>query len=266
MFSGKISVIMPAYNEAQYIESNVKETVRTLHDFGYQFEVIVVDDGSPDNTHLHALRARSLHPDHVRVVRYDRNRGKGNALICGVSYALGEYVVFLDADMDLHPEQLPLLLEIMSDSGADAVIGSKHHPLSSVTYPPLRRVYSLGYYALVKLLFGLPLRDTQTGLKVFRSRALYDVIPRLLAKRYAFDIELLANIHRRGYRVVDAPVTLNFQRTLGRIRIGDVLSVLKDTCAIFYRMRILKYYDRSVTEDIAPLRVPDFAREVHVDV
>ena len=244
MLDGKLSVVMPAYNEAEFIQQNVTETVRTLSEIGYDFEVIVVDDGSPDDTHLSAVRARLAHPEHVRVVRYDRNAGKGNALICGSSYATGKYIAFLDADMDLHPEQLPVLFEILESKNADIVVGSKHHPLSRVTYPALRRVYSLTYYALIRVLFGLPLRDTQTGLKVFRADALRAVLPLLLAKRFAFDIELLANAHRRGFKIVDAPVTLNFRRTLGRIKLKDVFIVLLDTLAIFYRMRILKYYDR----------------------
>jgi glycosyltransferase involved in cell wall biosynthesis len=258
LLSGKLSIVMPAYNEAAFIEQNVAETVRTLSAFGYDFEVIVVDDGSPDNTHNHAVRARLDHPDHVRVVRYDSNQGKGNALICGSWYASGDYVVFLDADMDLHPEQLPVLFEVLQSTGADVVVGSKYHPFSSVSYPPLRKVYSLGYYALVRLLFGLPIRDTQTGMKVFRAKVLREVLPLLLAKRFAFDIELLANAHRRGFKITDAPVTLNFRRTLGRIRIKDVISVLTDTLAIFYRMRIMRYYDRA-----GATLSPGSAREIH---
>jgi glycosyltransferase involved in cell wall biosynthesis len=257
-----ISVIMPAYNEAEFIEKNVRDTVLTLSQLGYRFEVIVVDDGSPDNTHEHAFRARLQHPGHVRVVRYDENLGKGNALICGSAYATGDYVVFLDADMDLHPEQLPVFFEILEAKDADVVVGSKHHPLSRVSYPPMRRLTSLAYYALVRLLFGLPVRDTQTGLKVFRGQVLREILPLLLVKRFAFDIELLANAHHRGFKIVDAPVTLNFRRTLGRIRVKDVIAVLQDTLAIFYRLRILRYYDKVRERREADLR--GTAREIHV--
>ncbi len=255
------SVVMPAFNEAEFIEKNVEETVLTLAKLGYRFEVIVVDDGSLDNTHRYAYRARVQYPNHVRVVRYDENLGKGNALICGCAYATGDYVVFLDADMDLHPEQLPVLFKTLESNGADVVVGSKHHPLSRVTYPPIRRVYSVAYYTLVRLLFGLPVRDTQTGLKVFRAEVLREVLPLLLVKRFAFDIELLANAHRRGFKVVDAPVSLNFRRTLGRIRYHDVVGVLKDTLAIFYRLRILRYYDKVAQRQQADL--PGSVREIH---
>lgn len=262
MLSGKLSIVMPAYNEAQYIEANLVETVLTLEGFGYDFEVIVVDDGSPDDTHINAARARLRHPERIRVVRYDRNQGKGNALICGTRYATGEYVVFLDADMDLHPAQLPTLFEIMIASGADVVIGSKRHPLSNVNYPAHRKVLSSGYFLLVRLFFGLPLRDTQTGLKVFKAAVLRAVFPRVLSKRFAFDVEVLAIAHRLGFKVVDGPVTLHFNRLFGRINLRDAYYTFVDTLAIFYRLRILRYYDRGV--DNFALSSPFDSREVEL--
>lgn len=258
MINGKISVVMPAFNESEHIVKNLKEVVDTFASFSYSFEVIVVDDGSHDNTYLYAARVLLQHPELVRIVRYDKNQGKGNALIAGTSYATGEYVVFLDADMDLHPSQLPLFFEMMDVQGADAVIGSKRHELSSVNYPLIRQIYSNGYYAMIRLLFGLPLKDTQTGLKVFKRRVLLDIFPRVLAKRFAFDIEVLANAHRLGYKIVDAPVTLHFQRCYNRISLRHVWVIFVDTLAIFYRMKIRRYYDRSVPR----VSEPDFGIEL----
>ncbi|MBV9277714.1 MAG: glycosyltransferase [Candidatus Eremiobacteraeota bacterium] len=262
MFTGKLSVVMPAYNESASIFRNVAEAVRTLSGFGYDYEIVVVDDGSVDDTHSHAVQIAAQYGPKVRVVRYDDNRGKGGALICGTTYTTGDYIAFLDADMELHPEQLPLFLEIMLASGADVVIGSKRHPLSNVVYPRIRRVYSAGYFALVWLLFGLPLRDTQTGLKVFRRQVLQDVFPRVLVKRFAFDIEVLANAHRLGYKIVDAPVTLRFLRKYGRITFNDVWTILLDTLAIFYRLRLLHYYDRVPSCTLAALRERVAAHEL----
>jgi len=185
---GKVSILMPAFNESENIENNLREVVETFTNFAEEFELILVDDGSSDDTYLTAARVLGEFPDVVRVVRYDRNEGKGNALVAGASYVRGEYVVFLDADMDLHPSQLPVFFEIMERERADAVVGSKWHPQSQVQYPTIRRFYSLGYFALTRLLFGLPLRDTQTGLKLFRTSLIRDVIPRVLSKRFAYDV------------------------------------------------------------------------------
>lgn len=239
----RFSVVVPAYNESQTIFNNIKETVETLAAFDYDFEIIVVDDGSNDETYLHAARLLDDHGGRVRVVRYDVNQGKGNALMCGAAYATGEYVVFLDADMDLHPRQLPTFFGIMSATGADVVIGAKRHPLSKVNYPFIRKIYSAVYYVMIRVLFGLPIRDTQTGLKVFKTSVLRNVFPRILVKRFAFDIEVLTNAHRLGYKIVDAPVTLEFKRGEGRVRSSDVKSMLLDTLSVFYRMHILRYYD-----------------------
>ena len=206
--------------------------------------MIVVDDGSPDETYHEAAKLLSSQAGRVRIVQYDENQGKGNALMCGAWFARGDYVVFLDADMDLHPAQLPIFFEIMERTGADVVIGSKRHPLSKVNYPWIRRIYSAIYYAIIRLMFGLPVKDTQTGLKMFKREVLQRVFPRILVKRFAFDIEVLANAHRLGYKIVDAPVTLEFRRRFDRIKWRDIVAIMTDTLAIFYRMYILQYYDR----------------------
>lgn len=256
---------MPAYNEASHIVNNLLETIDTLASFCPSFEIVVVDDGSPDHTYLQAVEALAELGDNIRVVRYERNAGKGNALVCGFSHTKGELVAFLDADMDLHPGQIRGMIETMESRGADVVIGSKWHKDSQIDYPFVRRLWSIGYYLIVRLLFGMPLRDTQTGLKVFRSEVLARVFPRILAKHYAFDVEVLVNAHRLGYKIVDAPVTLHFGRSFGRVNIGDVWTVFLDTLAIFYRSRIIKYYDRMdpVNRDYGDLQVYTGQKQQH---
>jgi glycosyltransferase involved in cell wall biosynthesis len=257
VLNGSISVVMPAYNEASHILGNLREVVDALGAAGYDYEIILVDDGSPDQTYREALKFVAPDPRRLRVVHYDHNLGKGNALMCGTWFARGDYVVFLDADMDLHPAQLPTFFEILRSTGADAVIGSKRHRDSKVDYPLIRRLYSAVYYTLVRLMFGLPIKDSQTGLKVFRSEVLQRVLPRILAKRFAFDVEVLANAHRLGYRIVDGPVTLEFRRKVGRITLRDVTNILLDTLAIYYRMHILHYYDRLDGVLLDDLRLAD---------
>jgi glycosyltransferase involved in cell wall biosynthesis len=240
----KLSVVLPAFNEADRIEANVLEAWNTLSSFECDFEILIVDDGSTDDTAEHALRACRCDPERIHVIRCASNQGKGNALICGTRYAAGDFVAFLDADLDLHPQQLAGFIEAIDELQVDLVVGSKFHPRSVVDYPALRRFYSLGYYALIQVLFGLPLRDTQTGIKLFKVNVLRDILPRLLVKRFAFDIELLVNAAALGYKIGEAPVTLQFQRTFGRLNYRDVWRILVDTLAIFYRLKIIRYYDR----------------------
>jgi glycosyltransferase involved in cell wall biosynthesis len=241
-----ISVVLPAYNEAERIQENLIEVVRTLKTFCDNFEVLVVDDGSSDGTGLLAASVAASRPC-IKVLHYEQNQGKGHAVVLGAMHACGDYIVLLDADLDLHPKQIREYMQLLHDQQADAIVGSKNHPESVVQgYPAMRKLYSLAYYLVVRLLFGLPLRDTQTGLKIFKREVLQAVVPRILAKRFAFDIEILANVHRRGYAIAEAPVALTFQRRMGRINWKDCVQVARDTAAIFYRMFILRHYDKPV--------------------
>lgn len=235
---------MPAFNEASRIEETLREVYDAAGRLFERTEIIVVDDGSRDATRESVRRAASRIPG-VRLIGCDANRGKGQALKAGALRARGDAIAFVDADLDIHPRQLAVLLEEMDRTGAAIVVGSKHHPRSRVeNYPAKRRLFSLGYYALVRLLFRLPIRDTQTGLKVFRGDALRDVVPRVLAKRFAFDLEMLAVAHRRGHVLVDAPIDVVFQRAFGRIRAGDACNTLVDTLGITYRMYLRNHYAR----------------------
>jgi len=239
----KISIVMPAYNEGSRIVSSIEETARAFDDFGYPWEIIVMDDGSSDNTYEKANALLQKYPQLI-VKRNPVNMGKGRAIKKALHYITGDYTLFLDADMDLHPIQFQTLFDIMGFDKADIVIGSKLHPNSIVNYPLQRKIISFVYYLLVKILFNLPCHDTQTGLKLFKTEVLRNVLPRVLVKKFAFDLELLVNAHHLGYKIVEAPIILKPQRSYGRIGPSVLISTGLDTLAIFYRMHILKYYDR----------------------
>ena len=245
----KISVIMPAYNEGDNIYHNISETVRVFNNLRSPYEIIVVDDGSRDNTYQEAQRAAEIYPT-VLVKKNDDNQGKGSSLKYGFQLATGELIVFLDADLDLHPEQLDTLFQVMDQTGSDVVIGSKRHPHSQLNYPLDRKIISNIYALLLRLLFRLPLKDTQTGLKIYKTEVLRKIFPRILCKGYAFDVELLANAHGFGYKITEAPVILNFRREArwGRIGLYTLYKTGLDTLAIFYRMYILKYYQRALPQ------------------
>lgn len=247
VFKGKISVIMPAFNEGHHIYENLRETHGVFRKSGRSFEIILVDDGSADATTVEARRAAADFGSIV-TLRLDRNRGKGNALREGFKMAKGDYVIFLDADLDLHPAQIRSLFRAMRDKKADVMIGSKHHPESSLEYPLPRKVMSRVYAAALKSLFGLPLRDTQTGLKIFTHASLEKAFPKVLCDRYAFDVELLAHAHEAGFHVAEAPVVLNFRREVrwGRIRASDMARMGIDTLAIFVRLQAAKRAGHSV--------------------
>jgi glycosyltransferase involved in cell wall biosynthesis len=170
--------------------------------------------------------------------------GKGFALRYGVARSRGQIVTFIDGDGDIDPAQISAYLQIMRETGADIVVGSKRHPASQVIYPPLRRLYSAVYQLLLRLLFRLEVRDTQVGLKLFRRAVLAAVLPRIVVKRYAFDLELLVVARHLGFsHVVEAPVRIGrrFSSTINR---RAIVSILWETAAIWYRRNVLRYYDR----------------------
>lgn len=239
---GLISVVIPAYNESGRIERCLHETYEAMTELGPPFEIILVDDGSFDDTlSLARLAAEDL--ENVRVIGYPENLGKGFALIEGAMQAAGDLVLFVDADLEVHPRQLGLLYAALIGLEADVVVGSKMHPSSTIDYPLKRKILSKGYFLMVWALFRLPLRDTQTGLKLYRTEALRRVAGRLLVKRFAFDLEALANVHRLGYRIAEAPVVVTRERPFPRVGGTDALQVAWDTLAIWYRMYVRHWYD-----------------------
>ncbi|MCM8796156.1 MAG: glycosyltransferase [Candidatus Omnitrophica bacterium] len=241
---GKISVIIPAYNEAVRIASSIEEIVKTFNRFSCAWELIVIDDGSCDATYEISREIAERYPSQIQVKKNPVNLGKGRALKKALHYVSGEYTLWLDADMELHPLQAQTLMDIMRLDNADIVIGSKLHPNSIVDYPFLRKIVSLGYYLLVKFLFGLPCHDTQTGIKLFRTEVLRKVFPRILVKKFAFDLEVLVNAHHLGYKIAEAPVRIERRRWQSRIGMRTIFTTAWDTLAVWYRMYILRYYDR----------------------
>lgn len=237
----ELSVVVPAYREGRRIHDNLKRLVGELDKLNVAYEVVVVSDGNTDATVREAERVGS---PAVRVFRYPMNIGKGFALSCGVDQSVGDLVTFIDADMELDPANISVFIDFMKSSGCDAVIGSKRHPESKVSYPPFRRLQSWAYQMFTRILFNLNVRDTQTGLKLFRRQVLQEALPLLAIKKFAFDLELLVVARQLGYRnICEAPIQLDYQFE-STVNLGSAWHVLWDTAAIFYRLRILRYYDR----------------------
>lgn len=140
-----------------------------------------------------------------------------------------------------------MLIEHLEWYKADVIVGSKRHPASLVKYPLDRRIISFGAQIIAKVLLGIKVKDTQAGIKIYKSNVLQKINPRLLVKTFAFDLEMLAVANRLGFkRIYEAPIKLNFNFQdlhLSGNTLKTIFVCLKDALAVFYRLKILKYYD-----------------------
>ncbi|MBI2011683.1 glycosyltransferase [Candidatus Daviesbacteria bacterium] len=247
MKSPLLSVIVPIYRQEKRVVKDLRKIKAVLDKIRYRSELICVVDGMVDDTYKNA-KAFAKKSSNVKLSGYENNRGKGYAVRYGMAQSKGDLIAFIDSGMDLNPNGLSMLLEHFEWYDADIVVGSKRHPVSKVDYPKIRRLFSWLYQLLTKILFGLKIRDTQVGMKLFKREVLEKVLPRLLVKQYAFDIEILAVANYLGFkRIYEAPVDLKYDFGNSSILpskhfVKTVSLMLKDTLAIFYRLRILNYY------------------------
>lgn len=221
---------------------NIDETLKRGLPLEYDYEIICVVDGFLDKTYENAKKIKS---SKIKVIGYKENHGKGYAVRFGMKEAKGNLISFLDAGMDISPKGIMMLMSHMEWYGADIIVGSKRHPVSRVNYPLLRHIFSIGYHLGVKILFGLPLTDTQSGIKIFKRKVIDAILPKLLVKRYAMDIEMLAVAKHMGFnRIYEAPIEVKFDRRTSHIKWSTTFKMFWDTMAVFYRLRILHYYDK----------------------
>ncbi len=240
--NAKLSIIVPVFNEATQIAANLDLLIDEVEEYFPNFEVIVVSDGSTDetNTKLSSFR----HPG-IRPILIDRNTGKGNAVRAGFQQASGDFVLFIDGGMEIHPREIRIFMGLMALYEADIVIGSKRHPQSNVKYPWYRRMLSWMFQILVHQLFDIDVTDTQVGIKLFRREVIEAITPHLSIDRYGFDLELLSLARRMGFKnMLEAPIRLDYFNRGQRYIAADLLHVFrvglalaKDTWKLYWRLR-----------------------------
>lgn len=248
---GRVSVILPAFNESENISKTIQKVKEQFGAACEDFEIIVVDDGSNDGTS--SIVENTTEGD-VKLFRHPKNQGKGFAIKKGLYQATGEFAFAIDSDLEIWPKDLSAYLtEVKS---ADIVIGSKRHPLSTVRTPFMRRFLSVGFNILERVLTGVRASDTQAGLKAGRSAALYKILPVLSVKRYAFDAELLAVATLQGFKIKELPVDIDLRVSFSAT---EVLRMVIDLLGIAYRLRVKKWYQRNLLvmkSTIRPLIAP----------
>jgi len=239
-----LSLIIPTYKQEKTIVKNLHQIKLVLDKIRYDYEIIVVVDGLLDNS---TNKIKDAAIPKVKTIAYVKNQGKAHAIRIGMKNAKGDYIMFIDSGMEIEPNSISMLLEHMEWYDADVIVGSKRHPASVVKYSAERKILSFGYYIFVKFMFGIKVHDTQAGIKIFKKSVLEKILPRLVEKKFAGDLEMLVVADSLGFsRIFEAPIKLSYD--LGKISdaatFKSIWGIFIDTLAIWYRKNIIRYYSR----------------------
>jgi len=236
--SPKYSIVIPAYNEGARLGATLEKVLAYVHAQGWDAEVVVVNDGSRDNT-VEIVRMFAAKDATLRLVENPGNRGKGYGVRNGMLHARGQIVLFSDADLSSPIEEAPKLFSAL-EKGADIAIGSRWLRAETQTQrqPLHRQVFGRIFNLLLRVTLGLPYKDTQCGFKAFTQKAAQAVFPLQKIERWGFDPEILFLARKFGLKIEEVPVVWGHS---GGARINPLI----DGARMFQEMLRIRWYDLS---------------------
>ena len=237
-----LSLVLPCYNEAERLPKTLAAYLAALPRQPGAVELLVVDDGSTDQTFAVA-QAIAAQDARVRVIRSQPNHGKGHGVRTGVLQANGALIVFTDADGSYGPGEVARIAAALAD--APVAIGSR--PAGWATDPPARRLASRLFNRAIQALLGLPFGDTQCGLKGFRRHAALELFGRARLDGFAFDVEVLFLARRLGLAVNEVPVRAEVRDGSKVQLVVDALGMLGDVLRV-RRWAVSGGYDRAISQ------------------
>jgi len=237
-----ISIVIPAYNEAARLPATLQAILEyTGARERVPFEILIVNDGSKDNTLEVAREFASAHP-HIRVVENPGNRGKGYSVRHGMLEATGDWVLFTDSDLSAPIEELDLLLAAVRSQAAKVAIGSRaDRSKIEIKQSPLRQLAGRVFNLLMRVTVGLPFKDTQCGFKLFDAESAREVFRRQRIERWGFDAEILFIARKLGYKTVEVPVRWQHAEGSKVSMFSDSLNMFADLLRI-RRNQLMGYY------------------------
>jgi glycosyltransferase AglD len=201
----QVSLVLPAYNEVNYLNSAIEKTIQTLNTFTNSYEIIIAEDGSTDGTAERSEELAKQYPC-VRLVHRDRRLGRGTALNNAFKQSNGQVLVYMDLDLATDLRFLQPLIEAISIEGFDFATGSRMMKESSASRTFSRGFSSKTYNFLVRHMLGSKLRDHQCGFKGFKREPLFALIDQVKATHWFWDTEIMVRAHRAGYKIKEIPV------------------------------------------------------------
>lgn len=202
-----LSIVIPAYNEAKRLPKTLSTVFEYLQNKPYQYEIIIVDDGSSDGTSDYV----KSHPEYkikINLLRSDTNHGKGASVRKGMLESKGEFVIFLDADGATQIDQIEKLMESISN-GYDIAIGSRGLSDSRVNDHFYRRILGYSFNIIVKFILVKAFNDTQCGFKLFKKNASDKIFGKTKINGFGFDVEVLFLAQKLSLRVQEVPIIWN---------------------------------------------------------
>lgn len=238
-------VIIPTYNESE----NIELLIRAIKNLEYRFDILVIDDGSPDGTASIVKKLQSEYQG-IHLIEREGKLGLGTAYITGFKWALGRdynYIYEMDADFSHDPNDLERLYKACHEDKADVAIGSRYISGVNVVNWPLSRVL-MSYFAsiYVRMITGMKVRDTTAGFKCYRREVLEKIRPELIRSvGYAFQIEMKFNAWRMGYNIVEIPIIFT-ERKMGTSKMTG--GIFNEALWGVLRMKIRSLFRRSVKQ------------------
>lgn len=202
----ELTLILPCYNEASHIRKSIARIVSVLDDSNLDYEIILIDDASMDNTKRY-IKTIAKRYSRIKYFFHKKNVGRGGTVQEGILKAKGSVVGFIDVDIEVDPTYIPYFVELIKKNKYDIVLGSRHYPFNFLPIKYfIRTVLSLGYPLLVKIMFNLPIRDTETGYKFFKKEKILPVLGDIEDKHWFWDTEIIVRSFLYALRIHEEPV------------------------------------------------------------
>lgn len=237
----KLSVCIPVYNEHAVIENSIRELCRTLDEAGADYELVLCSDGSTDDSLAIMNRTAADYSDgRVRVIGYEKNRGKGCAVRTAVLESRGDIVLYTDSDLAYGTEIILPAAAALEKSGSDVLAGSRAlAPGGYGAYTPIRALASKIYVRILSLFAGFSLSDSQCGFKILRGDGARKIFALCTTDGFAFDFEVLMIAKKMGMKITEYPVTILRHGESKVHLVQDSMRMLRDIRAIRRRVNAL---------------------------
>jgi glycosyltransferase involved in cell wall biosynthesis len=228
----QLSIVIPAYNESARIEPALERVLSCIAERNWDAEVLVVDDGSKDDTAAIVQRWMAQHP-RLHLIQNPGNKGKGYSVRNGLLQAAGEIVMFTDADLSSPMEEAERLIAALHE-GADVAIGSRwlDRTRQTIHQPLYRQFFGRCFNWVTRTIMGLPFKDTQCGFKAFKRSAAQVIFRLQTIERWGFDPEILFIARKLKYTIREVPVTWGHDERSRMSYLKDGMKMLEDMARI----------------------------------